>query len=410
MNSIDIEYKKNRMLASLKNASIIVFMVLLGIFLGNGLNLIGWGYIVQIRYYFLIACVCWTFYALLFIQYRERYITFKYYTLFLTIWPFTTLFISYLLGGNIEEELVQVQVWVFVSTFFLFFHHFNLSENIVLSVLITIATITAVIQIEQQINPTFAIFGGSPDDVSEVVSTGERNGIIRYFVGSYQIQMFAMCYCWCKMLKTFRPIWFFLSALMIVSIYLYVTKQLLITTLLTLGITLLFVKGRKVRSFSFVLLCLSVFSLVLFWDNLFGELIQDSKDDSFSHAIRFEFINYITNYNLYNPVLSILGHGTTIPFFEELRLKLYYPSDIGFIGEAIYYGWLWAAAYIYIAFRLFITYRNRIPLYIRMYVFCSGIISVFIFPYRDRIELFNWMCVIYISSLYIDRKTLKDNY
>ena len=71
MNSIDIEYKKNRMLASLKNASIIVFMVLLGIFLGNGLNLIGWGYIVQIRYYFLIACVCWTFYALLFIQYIE---------------------------------------------------------------------------------------------------------------------------------------------------------------------------------------------------------------------------------------------------------------------------------------------------------------------------------------------------
>ena len=87
---------------------------------------------------------------------------------------------------------------------------------------------------------------------------------------------------------------------------------------------------------------------------------------------------------------------------------LYYPSDIGFFGESIYYGCFWAIAYFYVAFRIVVTYRNRIPLYIRLYVICSGFISIFIFPYRDRIEMYNWMCVVYIASLYIDRPQEQD--
>ncbi len=391
------------LMSTAKNVVVTIFMVALVIFLGNGLNLIGWGYIVQMRYYLLMAGMCWMLYGLFFIQYRERQITFKYYSLFLTLWPFSILLTSFLLGGSIADELIQVQVWVYVSTFFMLFYHFKFTENRVMWIIMIVALITVTIQILQQIEPLFAVFGGSPDDTGEVVITGERNGMARFFVGSYQVQMLAMCFCWYKMLKTFKPIWFLLSALMLVSIYLYLTKQILITTLLTLALSFFFVKGRWVRILSYVLLAICGISLAIFWDDLFGEMIRESKDDSFSHAIRFEFIGYIIEYNFANPVKAIFGHGTTIPFFEELRHMLYYPSDIGFFGESIYYGWLWAIAYFYVAFRILVTYRNRIPLYIRLYILCSGFISIFIFPYRDRIEMYNWMCVIYIASLYIDK-------
>lgn len=392
-----------------KNIMLIVAMVSLVIFLGNGLNLIGWGYIVQMRWYLLMAAACWILYGLFFIQYRDRNITFKIYTLFLTLWPFTILLTSFLLGGNIMDELVQVQVWVFVSTFFVFFYHFQFSEKQIMWIICTVAVITAAIQILQQIEPLFAIFGGSPDDTGEVVLTGERNGVVRYFVGCYQIQMFALCFCWYKMLKSFKSVWIILSALMIVSIYLYVTKQILITSLITLGISFFMVNGRNVRIMSIAILCLCLAGLVIFWDDLFGEMIRDSMDDNFSHAIRFEFIGYILEYNISNPIKAIFGHGTTIPFFQELRHMLYYPSDIGFLGESIYFGYFWGLAYFYVVFRILVTYRNRVPVYIRLYIICSGIISVFIFPYRNRIELFNWMCVIYIASLYIDNTELDGN-
>lgn len=396
------------LISSSMNVTVILAMVALVIFLGNGLNLIGWGYIVQMRYYLLMAALCWALYGLYFIQYRDRHITFKYYTLFLTLWPFGILLTSFLLGGSIADELIQVQVWVYVSTFFMLFYHFKFTEERLMWIIMIVALITVTIQILQQVDPLFAIFGGSADDTGEVVITGERNGIARYFVGSYQVQMLAMCFCWYKMLKTFKPIWFILSALMLVSIYLYLTKQILLTTMLTLAISFFLVKGRNVRILSYTLLGLCGLFLIVYWEDLFGDMIRESKDDSFSHAIRFEFIGYIIEYNFTNPVKAIFGHGTTIPFFQELRHMLYYPSDIGFFGESIYYGCLWALAYFYVAFRIVITYRNRVPLYIRLYVLCSGFISIFIFPYRDRIEMYNWMCVVYIASLYIDKPQEQD--
>ena len=165
------------------------------------------------------------------------------------------------------------------------------------------------------------------------------------------------------------------------------------------------IKGRKTTIFACVVGLISIVALAIFWDDLFGEMIQDSKDDSFSHGIRLEFIAWIMEYNLTDPIGVLFGHGVSSPWFQELIHLLYYPSDIGFFGEAIYYGWLWALAYFYAVYRILITYRQRIPLYLRLFVICSGIISVFIFPYRNRIELFNWICMIYICSLYVDRKS-----
>ena len=59
-----------------KNTLIVIFMVLFVIFLGNGLNLMGWSYLVQIRYYVLLAFACYALYFLYTIKYRNRHIPF----------------------------------------------------------------------------------------------------------------------------------------------------------------------------------------------------------------------------------------------------------------------------------------------------------------------------------------------
>ena len=392
-------------MAFVRKVVVVSAMLALAAFLGNGFNLIGWNLIVQARYYILIGIVCLGASLLYFIQFRNRPVTFKYYTAFVIFWPIAVVLSSSLQGGILIEDLSQIVSWTFVGAFFMIFYRFRFSEQMILWILVLYALITVGIQIAQQVDPLFAIFGGDPNDIAELVVAEERNGLARFFVGCIPVQMLIMCYFWCKMLKTFRIHWGVLSALMVVSIYLYLTKQVLISTLFTLGLSFFMVNGRRVKILAFILAAICIVGLGVFWEDLFGELIQDSKDESFSHAIRFEFIGYIMEYNLTDPVGVLFGHGMSKPWFAELQHKLYYPSDIGFFGEAIYFGWMWALAYFYVIYRIMVTYRDRIPLYIKLFVICSGLISIFIFPYRNRIEFFNWICMIYICSLYIDNRT-----
>lgn len=396
---------KTGIMIIVKNIMIVLTMFALAAFLGNGFNLIGWSYIVQVRYYLLMGIMCIGPAALYFIQYRDHPVAFKYYAAFITIWPFLVILSSFLQGGIPIEDVSQVLSWTYVGSFFIIFYRFRFSEKMILWILCLYALTTAGIQIAQQTDPLFAVFGGDPEDLGELVVAEKRNGLARFFVGSYHIQMLVMCFFWSRLLKTFRLHWAILSALLIVSIYLYLTKQIMASTLFTLGISFFMIKGRRVKILACVLAAVCLVALGVFWEDLFGDLIQDSKDDSFSHAIRFEFIEYIMEYNLTDPVGVLFGHGTSKPWFTELQNMQYFPSDIGFFGESIYFGWIWALAYFYVIYRIMVTYRHKIPLYIKLFVICSGLISIFIFPYRNRIETFNWICMIYICSLYADDRS-----
>ena len=66
-----------------KNIMIVITMFILAAILGNGFNLIGWSYIVQVRYYLLMGMICIGLATLYFFQYRNQPITFKYYTAFI---------------------------------------------------------------------------------------------------------------------------------------------------------------------------------------------------------------------------------------------------------------------------------------------------------------------------------------
>ncbi len=392
-----------------KNTLIVIFMVLFVIFLGNGLNLMGWSYLVQIRYYVLLAFACYALYFLYTIKYRNRHIPFKYYVLFLTVWPVSCHLSSLILGGTLSEDIIQSVPWLFVSTMFLIFYRFSFTEKKLLLILGIVAIITVIIQIVQQVEPSLALFGDTTgENLADTLVSEERNGIIRLFVGCYLLQVLMLLFFWCKFMQTFRIHWAILTGLLVYSVYIYLTKQILISVMATLAISLFMLQGRRIKAIALLIMVVLCTVLLFFWDDLFGELIQDSKDDSFSHAIRFEFIGYILQYFVTHPVQSIFGHGYSIPLIQEWIHKLYHLSDIGLFGEAFTLGWPWSLAYLCVAFRVFVTYRNKVPLYIRLYILCTGIISIFIFPYRNRIEMFTWISVIYICSLHISQEDNND--
>lgn len=387
-----------------KDALVVTFMSLFVIFLGNGLNFMGWAYLVQIRYYILIAMACYALYFLYTIQYRNRNIPFKYYVLFLTVWPVSCHLSSILQGGVMADDIIQSIPWLFVSTFFLIFYRFQFTEKRIITILAIVSIITVIIQIVQQVEPMLTVFGDpTGENLGETIMNGERNGIMRLFVGCYLLQMLMLFFFWCKFMQTFRIHWAVLTGLLVYSVYMYLTKQILISVMLTLAVSFFMLQGKRIKAIALVIMVVLGGILLVFWDDLFGEMIQDSKDDSFSHAIRFEFIGFIMQYFITHPVQAIFGHGFSIPLIQEWIHKLYHLSDIGLFGEAFTYGWPWSLAYLYVAFRIFVTYRNKIPLYIKLYIMSTGIISIFIFPYRNRIEMYTWISMIYICSLYIDK-------
>ncbi|MBQ0075364.1 MAG: DUF1542 domain-containing protein [Prevotella sp.] len=404
-----------RFINGTENTLIVIFMSIFAIILGNCFNFMSWAYIFQMRYYVLIAFICYAMYFLFMVQLRNKYIPFKYYVLFLTVWPISCHISSIIFGGTLSEDLLSSLPWLFVSTLFIIFHRFHFTERRILIILGIVAIGTVGIQIMQLVEPLFTVFGDpTGETLGELVVSGERNGIVRLFVGCIPLQMLMLFLFWCKFMTTFRIHWALLTGLMLFSVYMYLTKQVLIATVFTLGLSFFMLQGRRIKIIAYTMMVILTAILAFFWEDLFGDMIKDSQDDSFSHAIRFEFIGFISEYFITHPIESIFGHGFSIPLIKEWIHKLYHLSDIGFFGEAFSYGWPWSIAYFLVVFRILVTYRNRIPLYIRLYVIATGFISIFIFPYRNRIEMYTWISAIYICSLYIsdaveEKKNTEDN-
>lgn len=391
----------------INQALVVALLTALAIFLGNGLNYVGWVYLVQIRYYILLAAIVLPVAGLCFIQLRQRNVTFKYYILFISLWSTTVLFTSALNDGDVSAAVILALPYILVPPFFYIYRRIQLPESTAIGVILCVGFITFFIQTLQQFFPFVALFGdlGTGDGTEIFVNTEIRNGIYRFFVGNYQVQLLCLMFCWCKVLEKPRTGYILLTLCFLFSIYVYVTKQVLIAAAIALAISPFFTKDRHIKIAALMLFVVLIMMGAIFWDTLFAGLIKDSQDDGFSHSIRFEFMAYITDYFLNHPFPFLVGKGFDTPLEREWIRMYYHISDIGFVGIIFYFGCLWPIAYFYVIYKLLVKHQKKAPLYIKLYLVASLIMSPFIFPYRDRLECFNWMTVLYIASIYIDKPT-----
>ena len=191
-----------------------------------------------------------------------------------------------------------------------------------------------------------------------------------------------------------------------ISIYFYLTRQILITIIATLGITFLLDK-KKHWSIIFLFIFATVI-LYFYWENLFGFFVKDYEETQhYTTDIRIECAEFVIPKILDNPLVAIVGHGH-LPIERNSWYDMgYHLSDIGFIGESFYYGIVWVVGYFFVVYGIVMKHRKEIPLYIRLYVICTALPSFMIFPYHNEMGILTWACVLYICSLNIQSSKKK---
>ncbi len=276
----------------------------------------------------------------------------------------------------------------------------RITERRIINSLTIIGLITLFLQIIQQFVPSFVLFGLIGDsEFGE--GYAQRNSIFRFYIGSYFVSVICMYYYWTNLiLKKFRLINLALFVCFCSSMYLYVTRQLMLASALTFLISIFFIKSRKIRIRCFWLIIIILTIILYNYDSLFGNLVDSYTSDTYTTDIRIKAISFFIEKIIDNPLGLFVGNGHTT---EELRWasKGFYLSDIGFIGEWYLYGIIWIVVYFVTLYKYVIKHGNTIPLYIRLYFIGTFICSIMIFPYRNSIETAIWIYVLYIAGQYV---------
>lgn len=386
---------------------ILIFIIL--VFYSHGFNMLGWDIFVHSPYYLVASLILIMFTLSSYKVAKKNGKANIGYASFLCFWPFVSLLWAALSwGANIYHEGRNVLDWTLLSSFFFVFSKYKVKETTIIGGLTLFAIVTALIQIYEQIHPENAIFGIiNPEDIDEAGNgdiAAVRNDLYCLKVGSYLLQMFCYFYWWQKLLRRLNIINILIVSLLAASIYLYLTRQVLISVIAVSAFSIILSKGRNTIIISTFIIITGAVLLYFYWDILFGNLIKDYSDDSYTTDIRFEFISYIGQYYVMHPLDTLVGQLHSPIEFIWRESKRYFISDIGFIGVIFYFGIFWLYRYfnyIYMTIRYF---RKKIPSYLLLYILGCSVICLFIFSYTTAVNMFVWICLLYISSLYIDER------
>lgn len=342
-------------------------------------------------------------FSIIFIKYkyiRSSNLPHKNLILYLTLSPLVSVAVKqYFYHENINTEFDFTFAKYAIFPFFFMMAYKKVSENALIKLFTFICLFILLIQIYQNIFPN-PLFGVSKDDEG-IVAVYQRNNLNRFAFGTELLTIFCMCYWWNRLLKkvTIKNVIIFLC--MAASIYLTLTRQFMIATVLMIGFSILY--SRKVNKISSILLILAgaVF-IYLNFDTLFGDFIYMTKNETYSTDIRSEAIPFFLYQSWKNPIMFIFGHGGRPQEMVDWGLYSgYWYSDIGFFGQLYQYGIIWVLVYFYTVFKIFVKYRKLVPNYIIFYLLFVLICSVYYTPYYSGIGPFVWLSMLYISDLHI---------
>lgn len=290
-------------------------------------------------------------------------------------------------------------------TFLVYFilYEFEISERILTSSLLKIAIIIFVIQVVQQLAPSSAIFGVS--DPNGYFYNGEmaeiRNGLYRYRIVCFVISLFAFYHSWQKVneRRNIKNVLVFIA--LAISVYLYLTRQLMFTSILTISCSFLFVKKSKGQFF--LILTVAIFLLIIYQysDVLFGELLTQTKDEKTTDNIRMLSLAFYWDRITEDAFSFFLGNGIHPLLQYWGRTFYFWPTDVGVIGAWFFYGVFWIITYIILVWNILIVHKNKVPLYVKLLTFGTFVNCFMIFPYSKVYEYIVWAIIIYICDLHI---------
>lgn len=321
------------------------------------------------------------------------------------------LVVSHLLCGITKVangESVYDERFYIVCTFALFLYYLycarSLSEAEILKVILIVGSITGVILIWQVLSPENALFGIRTEEIEGVEGiASQRNGIYRFRLSVQPISLFCMLWSF----DNFRKNRIFKNLIMFifftVSVYLHLTRQTIFAGVVALGCSYFFLNETKVKTwmllFSFLLLSL----IYAFAGVLFGDMLMISEE--YDDTIRLFAVEYYWGQICSDPLNFILGNGHMRYLDDFQKSTNLYASDIGVIGEWFYYGIIWIGIYFYMVYLILHKYKDKLPLYIKLYTFATLLTSVLMYPLANTYEYIMWAGILYICHLYISNDT-----
>lgn len=341
---------------------------------------------------------------------------FKKDVLLLMFIPFLSSINTNMLYGQSYFDSVRALLPNITWIFYFVLHKYKVKESAILKSFLIISLLIVGIQIIQQFTFPNAYFGVASED--SLVETGmndiaeQRNGLWRFRMGN---NGYFTCVILFALLMWVRKKWsnsiIFLIALMFVSVYLTLTRQVIGACLLTVFFS--FFLGKKSGGMGKVL----IFGIVLvgllysYSDVLFGSLAQQTNEDVNDSNIRVLAATYFWSESISSPEIFILGHGTPSGsgnfrnLIEQLQTVMhFYTSDVGVVGEIYTYGIIYVFLCYRLLWRLFFKFRKEIPTYIRLFVIFSSVMSIMIFPMYGPVYYLVWIALMYIADLHINKK------
>ena len=314
-------------------------------------------------------------------------------------------------GQTISGSIIATFPIIGGIIFYHFLHSYRINEQTLITSLQIIALTILCIQIFQQLFPSIAIFGaGSSLNILEGKEVEIRNGLYRFRLGNNNIFCFPILYyAWSKFMskKTLKDL--LLICLMLISTYLLLTRQILATTLITLIIGIFYNKKSNKSTYFFILF-IGILLLVINKDIILGDFITKSNDDiNNSDYIRYLSAEFFFDQTFLSPLTIICGHCIPVGGspFETYIHRLWevgmYSGDVGFIGAAFHYGWIYVITFYFIIYKIFFIYKKYIPPYIKMSILSMTLYSIMIFMFSTNAGIILWAIILYICDVHIHK-------
>lgn len=391
----------------------IILILALAILFTSFFNYVGWN---SIYGGWLKNGIAIIFFAYLIIKWpKGNSYNFKVEILLLILLPFLSMLNTYSLYGQSYIESARVLAGNFVWVFYFMLHRYKVQESTILKAFIIIAIFIVGIEVIQQFTYPNAVFGIANEDtmfengLQEMAE--QRNGLWRFRISNGYFftatVLFATMY-WTR--KKVNSKFLVVIALMLIGLYLTLTRQVIAATLLTIFLS--FFLGKKSQGMVRVIIIgvVLIGLLYAYSDVLFGSLVEQTNSDVNKGNVRLLAATYFWGESTQSPQVFALGHGLpsgngnfSILMSQLQEFMGFFTSDVGFIGIIYTYGAIYVLICYRILWKLFFTYKKVVPLYVRMFVIFAASMSIMIFPIRDQTTIFIWTMIIYISDLYINR-------
>lgn len=344
---------------------------------------------------------------------------FKSIVILFSILPFFSAINSYIYFEQSPFESIRAIFKVtFIPLTYFVLHKLKLQEATILKSFFLTTLFILILQVVQQFTyPTF-YFGGYTEAQIELLnldskSVEMRNGLYRFRIEGLLSPLFLFIF-WIWVTKKYETTILIFAGLMLLSVYLTLTRQVILSAIITILLSFLLHKRLKNTSkFNIIILLLVVVCiLAIYFDDLFGSFVETSQSDMSENYIRILAAQYYWNDYIKSPLVMLFGYGAPGQtglfhnYVEKLNDYRFFVADIGFLGYAWRFGAIYVIVCVYAFFMIFFKYKKSCPLYIRLYVCYAMIMSPMIFPFFGAVNMLYISFLFYICDLHINNSPL----